>query len=566
MVSEDSILSQLSKERKKLQESGDLPDWFTTQGWQIFKTKYKLPTELGYKQRIQTICDTLSEHTDNPKYWSEKFYEIVWKGWLALATPVLANTGTDRGCPVSCSGNYVDDSVYGFYEGQKESAILSQNGFGTSSYLGDIRPRGANISKGGEASGTLPVFKDFVNVAKDISQGATRRGAWAGYISIEHPDFWEVVEYIKNNPDDLNIGWNVHDTFIEKLEAGDSDAIARYKRSLKIKCQTGKGYYYFIDKVRRLQPPMYEELGLSSKASNLCSEITLHSDEDHTFSCVLSSMNLAKFDEWKCTDAVFTATVFLDCVAEEFIKIGRSIRGLEKTVRFTEKSRALGLGALGFHTYLQQKGIAIEELSASYLNDEIFRHMNSEAVRATKWMAEKWGEPEWCRGYGVRNTHLMAVAPNTTSALICGSVSQGIEPVYKNAYNQGTAAGEISRINPTLLQLLKDKGQYTQSVITSIIDNKGSVLHLDFLDTQEKLVFKTAFEIDQKVLIRLAAQRQKYICQAQSLNLFFSANEDERYISEVHKEAFTNPMIKSLYYLRSEAGVQASKECVACEG
>lgn len=277
-------------------------------------------------------------------------------------------------------------------------------------------------------------------------------------------------------------------------------------------------------------------------------------------------MNLAKYDEWKDTDAVFTSIVLLDCVAEEFIQQGKNIRGLEKVVRFTEKSRALGLGTLGFHTYLQQNMIAIESFEAMLVNDSIYKDIQSQATKATKWMAEKWGEPEWCRGYGVRNTHLTCVAPNTTSALICGSVSQGIEPVYKNAYNQGTSAGEMSRINPTLLSLLKDKGEYNNRVIDSIIDNKGSVQHLECLSEEEKLVFKTAFEVDQKALLRLAGDRQKYICQSQSLNLFFSADEEEAYIAEVHKEAFLHPTIKSLYYLRSEKGVQASKECVACEG
>jgi len=560
----ENLFEHLSSERKELQEKDELPAWFTTQAWQVFKTKYAYSGET-FRGACNRVASTLATHTKNPSEWEQKFFSLLWEGHLAASTPVLANVGTSRGCSVSCSGNFVDDSVYEFYETQKETAILSQQGFGTSSYLGNIRPRGASISQGGKASGVIPVLRGFVNVARDISQGGVRRGSWAGYYPIDGDDFWEIIEEIKNKPDDLNIGWNVSNEFIQRLESGDTEAISRYQRALKIKCITGKGYFFFIDRVNEANPPLYKELGLSVKASNLCIEIALHSDKDHTFTCVLSSLNLSKWDEFK-EDTIFNSLVFLDCVAEEFIEKGKNIRGLEKAVRFTEKARALGLGALGFHTYLQKNSIPFESLDAQFLNDKIFKKIKEEAVRATKWLAEEYGEPEWCKGYGIRNTHLLAVAPNTTSALICGSVSQGIEPVYKNVFNQGTASGEMNRINPTLLELLKEKGQYTEAVINSILEKKGSIQHLSFLSDHEKLVFKTAFEIDQKVIVRLASLRQRYICQGQSLNLFFAADEDEAYISEVHKLAFLDSYIKGLYYLRSEAGVQASKDCISCEG
>ncbi|CAB4127378.1 NrdE-prime, ribonucleoside-diphosphate reductase, alpha chain [uncultured Caudovirales phage] len=298
-----------------------------------------------------------------------------------------------------------------------------------------------------------------------------------------------------------------------------------------------------------------------------CTEIALFSDEDHTFSCVLSSMNASKYDEWKDTDAVFHATVFLDCVNQDLIEIGKNIKGLEKVVRFAEKSRALGLGLLGFHTYLQDNMIAFESFEAHLKNIEIFQHLDKESKRATEWMAYQYGEPFWCKGYGVRNTHRIAIAPNLSSALICGSVSQGIEPIYKNAYVQNTAAGKMDRVNPSLLNLMKEKDVYSPEVVKDIIRNNGSVQHVDWLTDEEKLVFKTAFEIDQKTIIKLASVRQKYIDQAQSINLFFSADESEEYISEVHKLAFQDKWIKSLYYIRSETGVQTSKEsCLACHG
>lgn len=568
MVKELSIYEELGEERKKLQDEGSLPLWCTTAAWQMLKENYLSEKYPDLKSVYNRVAKHASSYTNDPAEWETKFFNLLWNGWLAASTPVLSNMGTGIGCPVSCSGGFISDSVYSFYESQKEAAILSKNGFGTSGYLGDIRPRGSRISGiKGSSSGVLPVFKDFVQMSRDISQGSQRRGAWAGYIEIDHQDFHELVNFISKQPDDANIGWNISNDFIKRLDDGDKDAIERYQKALKLKMITGKGYFEFIDKVNEQNPQMYKDLGLTVKASNLCSEIALHSDEDHTFSCVLSSMNASKFDEWKDTNAVFDATVFLDCVNQDLIEIGKTTRGMEKVVRFAEKSRALGLGLLGFHTYLQDHNIAFESFEAQLKNTEIFKHIHDKSLEASKWMAETFGEPEWCKGYGVRNTHRIAVAPNLSSALICGSVSQGIEPIYKNAYVQNTAAGKIDRVNPTLLKIMKDRNVYSDDTVKDIINKKGSVQHVEWLDEHEKSVFKTAFEIDQMHIIRLASSRQRYIDQAQSINLFFSSDESEEYISEVHKMAFKDPYIKSLYYIRSESGVQTNKgECVACHG
>ncbi|QKN84740.1 ribonucleotide reductase [Vibrio phage River4] len=563
-----SIYDKLGAERKAGQAKGQIPQWMTTAGYQLLKQKYlsEGETVLG---RYIAIAKTAAKHMPmDRELWEDRFFQLFWKGWLAASTPVLANMGTNKGMPVSCSGGYIDDSIHGFYDTLHETAMLTKNGFGTSGYLGDIRPRGASISIGGTAAGVMPVIEDYVQCMRDVAQGATRRGAWAGYLPMDHGDFYEVVTFLKNYPDDLNLGWNISDEFVRKLEAGNEDAIDRLAKSLHTKLITGKGYYFFPDKVNRQSPQMYKDLGLDVRASNLCTEINLFSDSDHTFTCVLSSMNLARFDEWKDTEAVFHATVFLDCVAQEFIEQAYDIPGLEKAIRFTEKSRALGLGGLGFHTYLQDNMIAFETFEAHMKNLEIFTHMSNESLRASKWMAEELGEPEWCKGYGVRNTHRLAVAPNTSSALVCGGVSQGIEPIPGNSYVQPSAAGELTRLNPSFLKFCKEKGvEVDRELIKSINDKLGSVQHLDWLSDHEKMVFKTAYEIDQMALIRLAAARQPRICQGQSLNLFFDADEDEEYILEVHQAAFTNENIKQLYYMRTMAGVQASKgECVACEG
>ena len=564
-----SILKELSEERKKLQMEGKLPVWFTTGGWQLFKERYLWDVS-SPKEQYQRIAEAAAAHMEpqeSAEKWTEIFFNLIWEGYLAPSTPVLANMGTTRGCPVSCSGNYIGDSIYEFYSSQLESAILSQNGFGTSSDLSSIRPRGDSYKGGGTASGVMPVVNDFVQLSSDVSQGGSRRGSWAGYLDIEHADFWELADKLEKEPDDLNVGWNITQSFINKLKKEEPDALSRYQRVMKIRCLTGKGYLHKIDTVNNSSPTMYKDRGLGVKASNLCTEISLHSDEDHTFTCVLSSLNLAKYNQWKDTDAVFNSTVFLDCVAEEFIQLGSTIKGLEKAVRFTEKSRALGLGALGYHSYLQQENIPFESFDAHLINLKIFSRMDSESLRASKWLAEIKETPEWCQGYGVRNTHRLAVAPNTSSALICGGVSQGIEPIVANVYNQLTAAGEMARLNPNLMKLLKKKGKYSSKILEQISDDKGSVQRLEFLSDHEKMVFKTAYELDQHSIIRKASARQKHIDQSQSLNLFFDADEKEEYISEVHQAALLDENIKALYYMRSMAGVHASKgECEACEG
>ena len=562
-----SIYQELGDERKHLQSEGKLPLWVTTAAWQILKDKYTTDEYPDLYSIYKRVSITAAKHMDDSEHWQKMFFNLMWNGWLALSTPVLSNMGTNRGCSVSCSGGYVGDSVYDFYDAQREVAVLSKNGFGTSSYIGDIRDRGTSISSGGLASGVLPVLRDFVQLSRDVSQGNTRRGAWAGYVELEHGDFWEICDHLINHPDDCNVGWNVTNDFMDRLDRGDEDAVGRYQRAMKVKMVTGKGYFFFVDRVNEANPAMYKEHGLKVKASNLCTEITLHSDEFHTFTCVLSSMNLAKYDEWADTDAVQTAIIFLDCVAQEFIEQGRGIKGIEKAVRATESGRALGLGTLGFHTYLQQNMIDIESFEAHNINQNMFKVIQKQAKGASQWLAKTKGEPKWCKGHGVRNTHLLAVAPNSSSALICGSVSQGIEPVYKNVFVQGSPAGEINRINPVLVDLMKSKDVYSDETINQIIKDNGSVQLVDWLTDEEKAVFKTSFEINQEVLVRLASARQRYVCQAQSLNLFFPSDTPEAEISRIHKLAFKDKYIKSLYYLRSEAGVRGSSgECIACEG
>ncbi len=567
-----NLYEQLSKERKKLQKEGKVPEWMSTAGWQIFKAKY-LYNANNVREQFQRIAKTAAKHApDEPDWWTrtrnweDEFFKIMWNGWMAGSTPVLSNMGTTKGCPVSCSGSVIEDSVDGFYSSYREIANLTKQGFGTATDLTPIRCRGSAISSGGTAHGVLPILKHFVQDMRDVSQGSNRRGAWAGYLDIEHGDFWEVVQYLQEQPDDLNIGWIIKDSFIEALNKGDEEATKRFQRALKCKMIFGKGYFFFVDKANRHRPDCYKDLNLDIRASQLCSEIVLHSSEELSYTCVLSWMNLSKWDEWKDTDAVFIATVFLDCVVSEFLEKARNLPGLEKAVKCTEKGRALGLGAGGFHTYLQEHNMEFGGLPAHLWNIQVFKQMDEQSLEASKWLATELGEPEWCKGYGVRHTHRHAVAPTKTTAVIYGGISEGIGPDAAMSFTQLTAAGEVDRVNPPLLALIKSKGLDIEKCIQDTVASQGSVQHVDWLTDEEKKVFKTAFEINQRDILRLAATRQKYIDQGQSLNLFLAGNAKEEEIAALHQEAFENPDILALYYVYSSRGVvSSSSECAACQ-
>ena len=560
-------MNKYSSERKRLQAQGAIPEWMTTQGYQLFCDKYLWASSVN--QQYGEIALAAAKHLKGT-IWGEKAYEkffyLLWNGWLSPSTPILANMGTNRGLPVSCSGGYINDSIDGFYTARRETAILTKHGFGTSGYLGDIRARGTDISIGGKASGVLPVFQGFTRDMQEVSQGSTRRGAWAGYLPITHADFDELCDLLHHSPDDLNIGWNITDDFIADLEAGVPEAIRRWQKVLKVKMITGKGYFFKVDEANRHRPDCYKELNLDLKASNLCTEIMLHSSEEYTYTCVLSSMNVAKYDEWKDTDAVYWATIFLDCVAQEFIDKAKDIKGLEKAVAFTEKGRALGLGQCGLHTYVQSKSVPFESLEAKWYSNKIASYIQEEALTASQDMALELGKPEWCYRSELRNTHLIAIAPTKSTALIMGGISEGINPDPKVVFNQNTSAGEVERITPIFLQLMKDKGVYTKKNIKSIEDAFGSCQHVDWLTEHEKAVFKTAFEMDMHAINRMASSRQRYVDQGQSLNHFFGSDATEEYISSVYKEVLLDKNILSSYYAYSSADVAGSDgECVSCQ-
>lgn len=558
---------KIKKELQDLQKAGEAPPWMQWMSYAMLKESYLEPGQTP-KNRYRLIADAAASYLPkDQKEWSDKFFELFWNNWLAPSTPVMGNLGTNTGLAVSCSASYVGDSMWDIAYTNYEIAMLSKNGFGTAA-LFDIRPGYSEISTGGYTNPVSDWFEGYWYYQNKVSQGSRRRGSTALYIDFWHKDLLDVLPMLESH-EKLHLGVICDDSVKASLEKKDEEAWKRYTTILTWRAKKGKPYIIFIDNAKRQDPEVYKELGWSTKQSNLCTEIFQHTDSEHTLACVLSSMCGHKFDEWKDTDAVFNATVFLDCVNSDLVTRGKEIRGLERVVKSAEKSRALGLGLLGFHTYLQENNWPIDSFEARLANARIFKHMHDESLRASKFLAEWLGEPEVMKGTGLRNTHRLAIAPNTSSAFIAGAVSQGIEPFIANVAQQKLAkVGSIERINPVLVKLLKERGKFNEEVIDQISYDKGSVRSLDFLSDHEKEVFKTAYEINQKVLIDLAEQRQQYICQGQSLNLFFDANEDEQWIHEVHKHAFSQERLKSLYYVRTQPGISADKgdECKACEG
>lgn len=550
---------QLSEERKYLQSIGEVPAWYTTQGYSLFKDKYSYEGET-VKGCFERIAKHLAKYFPDGELASRRFFELMWSGKLAPSTPVMTNTGTPRGMSVSCAGSYIGDSVSEFYKCYGEIAMLSKLGFGTASYLGDIRPRGSVItSTGGVADGAVEVFDSCTATVRKISQGATRRGAWAGYLPFGHDDFEELLAYVQKNQAGSNLGVVFEQEDIDALLSKDQKAIDRFADLLYLRARTGKGYMWKNHIANKNAPQAIKDSGITIKGSQLCSEIALPNDENHTFTCVLSSLNLAMWDEIT-DDDIRWSVYFLDCVCEDFLLAGRKYEELHKAIRFTEKARALGLGTLGYHTYLQMNSIPFDSADAKVVNISIYSRLYDVAKRASMELGELLGVPEWCRNTGMRNATLLTVAPNMSSALLCGSVSQGVEPIITNAFIQQSAGGEMVRYNPTFVSLMKERGEYNEDALHDIAMNHGgSVQHLEWLTEHEKAVFKTAYEIDQFKIVEYASDRQRDIDQAQSINLFFAADADEKYVAEVHKMFLLDPYLKSLYYLRSTRGVEASK-------
>ena len=538
-------------------------------------------------ERIRTIADH-AEKLLGMEGFADKFYNYMSKGWYSLSSPVWANFGKKRGLPVSCFGSNIGDNIESILYTQAEVGEMSKMGGGTSGYFGNIRERGAEITDNGHAPGSVHFMNLFESVVDNISQGSTRRGRFSPYLPVEHPDIMEFLEIgTEGFPiQDLTHAVTVTDNFMYDMIEGDEEKRAIWAKVIQRRGEIGYPYIMFTDTMNKKSPEVYQDKGAKIYNSNLCSEIALHNSEEESFVCVLSSMNLLHYDEWKDTDAVETMTYFLDAVVTEFLTKIEDIRDngtiegkraffyLEKAYNFAKRQRALGLGVLGWHSLLQSKGLAFDTVDSAKLNVEVFKLIKEKSYKASEELATIFGEPEYLEGYGRRNVTLNAIAPTTSSAFILGQVSQSIEPIWSNCYVKDVAKMKVTIKNPILKNLLNEMDKDTKEVWDSIKKKDGSVQHLDFLSDEQKNIFRTFAEINQASIINQAAIRQDFIDQSQSLNLMISPDMPTRDVNKLLIDAWKLG-VKTLYYQHSMNSAQAfarkklnlnDLQCVACEG
>ena len=556
-------------------------EWLNKHSRQFLKGGY-INDDVKAEERIRFIADSAEKVLKIDGY-ADKFYDYMSKGWFSLSSPIWSNFGLERGLPISCFGSYLGDSVAEITYTASEVSMMSKLGGGTSGYFGKIRQRGSSIKDNGVSNGSFPFARIFDNLIDVISQGTTRRGMFAGYVDIEHGDIMEWLEIqMDGNPIQLMFyGVCVGNDWLESMKNGDKQKRRVWAKLLQCRGEIGVPYIMFKDNVNQNTVDVYKDKGMTIHASNLCSEIMLPSSQEESFVCCLSSMNLLHYDEWKDTDAVEVLTYFLDAVMSEFITKLEAYRDsemhedkltftfMERTYNFAKNHRALGLGVIGWHTLLQSKMIPFESFEAMQLNAKIFKKIQERAYKASIELAKLYGEPEVLRGYGRRNTTLTAVAPTKSSSFVLGQVSLGIEPIKSNMYVKDLAKIKVTVKNKFLEKLLIEKGVNTKDVWRSIRDNDGSVQHLEFLNEHEKDVFKTWFELSQLTLVQQAASRQKFICQAQSLNLAIHPKTSTKELNKLMITAHELG-IKSLYYQENMSAAQQFKrklnECSSCEG
>ncbi|STO64925.1 ribonucleotide-diphosphate reductase subunit alpha [Haemophilus parahaemolyticus] len=537
----------------------------------------RLFLERGYLLKGTTALDRIryiAEHAERKlgiEGYADKFFHYMARGYFSLSSPIWSNFGLDRGLPISCFGSYIGDSIHEIMETTAEVGMMSKIGGGTSGYFGDIRPRGSSIRNNGKSDGSFNFSKLFDTVIDVISQGTSRKGQFAGYIDIEHGDIDEWLDiHTEGNPIQLMYyGVCVGHEWLESMKAGDPYKRQLWAKLLQRKTETGIPYLFFKDNANAGLPDVYKDKNMTVHASNLCTEIMLPSSSDESFVCCLSSMNLLYFDEWKDTDAPEVLTYFLDVVMSEFIEKSNEIPFLHRANKFARRHRALGLGVLGWHSYLQANNIAFDSFQAMQKNNEIFRTLQEKTLKASKELAQRFGEPEILKGYGRRNTTLMSIAPTKSSSFILGSVSPSVEPFKSNYYVKDLAKIKTIYKNPFLEKLLKEKGLDNEEIWESILHNDGSVQHLTQLTDEEKEIFKTFSEISQLSVIQQAAQRQKYIDQGQSINIMVHPATPAKDLNQLYLTA-EELGLKSIYYQYSMSAAQVFNRnllsCSSCEG
>jgi ribonucleoside-diphosphate reductase alpha chain len=574
MTETDQVLDQRKQAEKaleKVHEEHQKPFYWLNEDSKEFLREGYLLEDTDPKERIREIAERAEEILDEEGF-ADKFYEYMSRGYYSLASPIWANFGLDRGLPISCFGSYMEDNMESILYTHAEVGEMTKLGGGTSGYMGEIRPRGSPITNNGKSNGSYSFTELFDTAINVISQGETRRGQFAGYIDVEHDDLDEWLN-IKTEGDpvqDIYYGVIIGDEWFQDMIDGDEEKRETWAEIVETRINIGVPYIIFRGNMNEGKPQVYKDKGYEINASNLCTEIALPATPDESFVCCLSSMNALHYDEWKDTDAVETLTYFLDAVMEEFIEEAEGTQFMERPVKFAKRHRAIGIGVLGWHSYLQSEMIPFNSMEAMNKNSQIFQTIKEKSYKASEELAEKFGEPEVLEGYGRRNTTTMSVAPTKSSSIILGQVSPSIEPLKANYFVRDGAKLKSTQKNRFLEAILEERGKNEREIWDSIAQKDGSVQHLDCLTGEEKEVFKTFSEIPQMAIINQAAQRQKYIDQAQSINISLDPAEVPlEDINELYIQAWKKG-VKSLYYQKSVNAAQKFSrnilECKACEG
>jgi ribonucleoside-diphosphate reductase alpha chain len=574
MTDTDQVLDQTTqaeKALKKVHEEHQKSFYWLNEDSKEFLREGYLLEDTDPKERIREIAERAEEILDEEGF-ADKFYEYMSRGYYSLASPIWANFGLDRGLPISCFGSYMEDNMESILYTHAEVGEMTKLGGGTSGYMGEIRPRGSPITNNGKSNGSYSFTELFDTAINVISQGETRRGQFAGYIDVEHDDLDEWLN-IKTEGDpvqDIYYGVIIGDEWFQDMIDGDEEKRETWAEIVETRINIGVPYIIFRGNMNEGKPQVYKDKGYEINASNLCTEIALPATPDESFVCCLSSMNALHYDEWKDTDAVETLTYFLDAVMEEFIEEAEGTQFMERPVKFAKRHRAIGIGVLGWHSYLQSEMIPFNSMEAMNKNSQIFQTIKEKSYKASEELAEKFGEPEVLEGYGRRNTTTMSVAPTKSSSIILGQVSPSIEPLKANYFVRDGAKLKSTQKNRFLEAILEERGKNEREIWDSIAQKDGSVQHLDCLTGEEKEVFKTFSEIPQMAIINQAAQRQKYIDQAQSINISLDPAEVPlEDINELYIQAWKKG-VKSLYYQKSVNAAQKFSrnilECKACEG
>ena len=551
----------------------DYPEWMDEVGVATISKGYLLPDETPRKA-YRRVAKAIAERVRKPELES-KFFKYIWNGWIGLASPVLSNTGTDRGLPISCFGIDTPDSIRGIGLTNAELMKLTALGGGVGISVSRIRPRGTTITGNGKSEGVVPWCKIYDSAIIATNQGSVRRGAASVNLDINHPDIKEFMQIRRPKGDPNRQCLNLHqcvvvdDAFMRRLQDRDGDAMETWLEILKTRVETGEPYIMFKDNVNKNNPLAYAMNNLDVSMTNICTEITLHTDEEHSFICCLSSLNLAKYDEWKDTDVVETSIRFLDGVMQEFIDKSNGKDSMIRTHRHALKGRALGLGVMGWHSFLQKKGLPFNSIASTAWTHTLFSDIRQKAEATSRELAKEYGEPVWCKGTGMRNTHLLAIAPTVSNSRL-NSCSAGIEPIPANIYTFNGAKGTFIVKNKELECLLESKGLNNENIWDQILADNGSIQNLSGLTEDEKEVFLTFSEVNQLELVRQSAIRQKYIDQTQSLNLCFDPTDSPKWINQCHMEAWKLG-VKTLYYLRTDSVIKGdlgsrTAECISCDG